>query len=738
MSFEIQFARITNSGKLDDRFLTCQHLESPDLAKSSMGEVFSLIEILSPWFPTAQIGKLIISNFTKYYYSGGSTSDLVNFEDSLKKINEDLAQVTQEGETDWIGNLNGILASIVGNNMHLAPTGHIEAYIFRDGKINHLTYALSDTTQNHPLKTFSNVVSGELKNHDKILFTNKDLFSHISLESVRQIISLNNPFLAATQITKLLRKDRARNVNLIIVNLTDKEELSTEALEQKESIFYLDKSTESLVGKLANFGKSLFSPISRFTKDKFKNIKSKKISRSPLVPRKEVPKPTLENDRFQKEFISDEGRDDSLLKDEEIKYSPDLYVHYYNAEKKKTDQAGKKVAFAKSFLQILSRIASWIFLKLKQFFNFISMTARDRNRRKYLFIAFAVILIIIVGLVITFRGRGSKIGSLQSQKILDEAIAASKEGKDLLSSGNKESAIEKFVISIDKANSIANNAIVASDAKNVISSTYQELDKITSTTRFAELKPQVSINETGKELFIIGGEAYIICDENIYKTSLLGGTPSKIASLPKGSFVGGAKQDKIIYLYSSDQNVYSFDTSTNKIEAAKINEGRWETANSINFYVGGLYLLDGVLGQIYKHTSSQDSFAKGEEYISTTTVNLKDAVSFAIDGSIYVLKNNGKVIKLQKSKVQDFSLKNIPKPFDAIKEPSKIFTDSDTPSLYILDKAQKRILEFDENGQFVHQYALPENFNKISDFSVSIKSRKIWILEQGSVYEISI
>src|SRR3990167_168204 len=114
MSYEIQFARITNSGKLPERFLTCQHLEAEDLAKKPMGEVFSLIEILSPWFPTAQIGKMIISNFAKYYYEGGSTSDLVNFENSLKRVNEDLAQVTQQGETDWIGNLNGILASIVG------------------------------------------------------------------------------------------------------------------------------------------------------------------------------------------------------------------------------------------------------------------------------------------------------------------------------------------------------------------------------------------------------------------------------------------------------------------------------------------------------------------------------------------------------------------------------------------------------------------------------------------------
>ena len=50
MKYEIQFARITNAGKLHDRFLNCQYIKPEELSKSSMGENFTLIEILSPWF----------------------------------------------------------------------------------------------------------------------------------------------------------------------------------------------------------------------------------------------------------------------------------------------------------------------------------------------------------------------------------------------------------------------------------------------------------------------------------------------------------------------------------------------------------------------------------------------------------------------------------------------------------------------------------------------------------------
>lgn len=739
MNYEIQFARVTNSGKLADRFLTCQHLQSEDLAKSAMGEIFALIEILSPWFPTAQIGKLIINNFAKFYYGGGSTSDLVNFENSLKHINEDLAQITQEGETEWIGNLNGILASIVGSNLHLAPSGRIDAFIFRDGKVNHLTYGLSETSQNHPLKTFSNVISGELKNHDKILITNKEVFNHLSLESIRQIITINSPSSAALQIAKLFKKARTRNVNLIIINLILKEELSNETIaKETESVFYLDKSMESPLIKVASFWKNLALPLIRIIRNKFKKSPRKlaKIKRETLAEKKEVSSKDESADRFEQEFIQG-TRDDGLLKDEEIKYSPDLYIHYYNA-KKAESLKGKKI---NKGLNFFGNFGLWLLDKIKLSFKFIVKTSRDRTRRKYLYIALAILLILIIGLVIFWRGKETKIGNLQSQKILDEAISLQKDGKNLLLSGDIEQAKAKFVLSIDKADSIKENSFVGNDALNTITSSYTELDKLTSATRFNELKPVITISETPKSFFVIGGETYLITDENIYKATFLGGSPAKVASIPKGqgNLSFGTRQDKIIYFYTSDQNLYQLDTNTDKLDQVKIAEAsRWETANSIANYVGAIYLLDGVIGQIYKHSSTQNQFAKGEEYISATKINLKQSVSLAIDGSIYVLKNDGKVIKIQKSKLQDFSLKSIPTPYDEIKGPLKIFTDADTPSIYILDLSQKRILEFDKEGQFVHQYYLPQNFDKINDFAVSAKQRKIWILNGSSVYEISI
>lgn len=747
MRYEIQFARITNADKLNDRFLNCKHTAATELSASNKGDIFTLIEILSPWFNSAKIGQTILSRFSESYFQGGSTSDLVNFENSLKEVNEYLASITQNGETDWIGNLNGILAVIVENNLHLAPTGQVEAYIFRDGKINQLTQAVGTNAETHPLKTFSNVVSGQLKINDKILIANKGLFEHLPLESVHQIVILNDPSTAAAQISKFLRKDKTKHTNLVIINLGSKEELSGQTLNHNlENVFYLDKSSESIFSKIGSFWQTIISPLGKIVSSKvaktsgglIKKTTEKFKNRKPAVAEKtdhsEEEKP---QDKFQREFLSHDNRDDHLLKDEEIKYSPDLYVHYYQEKKERAKKESKLKPALNFVLEKLKNLVSW----------FIA-TWRDRSRRKYIYIILACLIIVILGLFIAFKSKAKEIGNLEAQKILDEAIAAEKDGKNALLSGNSEKAKENFVIAITKAQDISGVSQVSKDAEDVLANSYQEMDKLISATRFRSLEPIVKLpTNDGKGLFIVSGQAYILTDNDIYRANILGGTPEKVTNIAKtkGSFTTGTILGNIIYLYTNNQNLFEFNTSASKLSAAKItDDSRWETANSLSGFVGSLYLLDGVVGEIYKHSSTEDTFDKGEEYIANKNSQLKESVSLAVDGSIYVLKNNGEVIKIQRSKIQDFSLKNLPTPYDKIIDPKKIYTDSDTPSLYILDngsteeKKPRRILEFDKDGFFVRQYILPDNFNAISDFQVSVKSKKIWILSEDGLYEISI
>lgn len=688
MEYEIQYARLITSEKLPDRFLNAQLKASTDLSKSQMGEIFTLVEILTPWFPTAQIGQTIIQTFFDAYYAGGSTSDLVNFETALKKVNESLATITQNGETDWLGNLNAILGVVIENKIHLAQTGKAEAYIFRDGKVNHLTEGLAqNSTEAHPLSTFSNITSGELKHNDKILIANPDLYKNLSLDNIRQIITLGEtPSETILQIAKLLKKKKTKAVNVLEMNLVSSEELAKLPIENVET-YYLDKPLESILSNVARFWNSLIYPIIKFVASRGKRAGNSSLDftknyLSTLKKKREEAQPIKKRDLFQKEFIDNSVHDDMLLKDEEINYSPELDVHYYNeAQKEKNNRAGK----------IFDKIFSSLWTVISKIRNFISNLYHSKKTRPYFYIMIAAILLIFIAVFIHFRHNSNNNLDLnQAQDILKQAETDEQNAKQALLSNDKDKAKILFVSAIQGANKISSFPVVGTDAQTVINDSYAELDKLTSTTRFANITPLLSLNNKADDVYVVSGYGVFASANDIYKGLISGGKIQKVANLPSdgGNVSFGTVIGTSIYLYTSTQKVYEFDTTSSKLSPVTIN-GSWETANAIASFSGSIYLLDGVIGQIYKHTSNSSGFDAGSAYITSKSINLNGSNSLAIDGALYVLQNNGQVKKLQKSKLQDFSLQNIPAPNSTIDKPLKIYTDADTSSLYILDGAQK-------------------------------------------------
>ena len=732
MEYEVQYARITTTGKLPDRFLNCQSRSSMDISKAYMGTFYSLIEINSPWFATSQVGQSIINTFYQAYYSGDSTSDLDNFESALKAVNENLTKITQNGETNWIGNLNAILAIQIENRIILAQTGTAEAYIFRQGKVNHLTYGLAqDQTEVHPANTFSNVTSGELKVHDKVLIANPDLFVNLELDTLKEIISINSPRQAVLQIAKILKKKKVRAVNVMILDLMTLEQASKVLEDNLSDNIHLDRPIESafvgfekvwqqILSPLFSFlGKllaSAFGKLFTFTVKSIKNMKQKQAAKPAKM------------DQFHKDFIQDSGKDEGLLKDEEIQYSPELHVHHYEMEKK------KKIAGDKY------KIVKLIWQKVMNFVHWLILLWHSKKNRPYLLGALGLIVVVIIIFAISAgKGSGKKMTLLEAQTILKTVQAAQKDGKNYSSIGDSERAKISFNNCVLGAQKISSIEILKQDSQAAGQSCQTELDRLTNTTRYASLQPIMSGVTGVKNVFNIAGQNYLVTANEIYRVGAGTAKPEKVASLPRnnGDILYGVASSEIIFLYTSSQNVYEYSIVNDTFEQAKIN-GTWEKATGLSYYNGNFYLLDGVNGQVYKHVLSSQGFAAGQNYLNAGFATIKNGISFAVDGSVYVLRSTGDVVKLQGGKVQDFIIRDLPTPNSKIEKPVKLYTDSDTSSIFILDAGQNRIIEFDKDGHFIHQYAMPDGFGTITDFDVSTKTKKLWLVSQNNLYELSL
>lgn len=190
--------------------------------------------------------------------------------------------------------------------------------------------------------------------------------------------------------------------------------------------------------------------------------------------------------------------------------------------------------------------------------------------------------------------------------------------------------------------------------------------------------------------------------------------------------------DKNIYGLTSDA-VYSLDKEgKNKKQIIK-NDRAWEDGVALFPYFGNIYVLDKKQNQILKFVAGSLGFSK-VNYFSDTKPNFSNAVSLAIDSSIYVLSSNGTIDKFTKGKTDSFSISGLDMPF---KNPTRIYTNINNDNIYVLDNGNSRIVILDKNGAYKAQYKA-DIIKTAKDFDVFEKDKKIFVLSSGKIYQIDL
>src|SRR3990167_1869524 len=116
----MRYCRLTPSEKLPDRFLFSGVLKNPD----NTIILSYIIEVTKPWFPTSRVAPVIINELkSSLARLSGLSDSLKCFEETLKDVNELLFDLSEQGEIEWIGNLNSLIMFVKQGEIHLAQTG---------------------------------------------------------------------------------------------------------------------------------------------------------------------------------------------------------------------------------------------------------------------------------------------------------------------------------------------------------------------------------------------------------------------------------------------------------------------------------------------------------------------------------------------------------------------------------------------------------------------------------------
>lgn len=101
---------------------------------------------------------------------------------------------------------------------------------------------------------------------------------------------------------------------------------------------------------------------------------------------------------------------------------------------------------------------------------------------------------------------------------------------------------------------------------------------------------------------------------------------------------------------------------------------------------------------------------------------------------MFVLHSTGSVTKYSAGAHADFTLSTID---PAITSAQRIFTDENTAHLYVLDKTNKRVVEFGKDGKLVAQYQ-SNAFTNASDMIIDEANKKMYVLSDNKVYQVDI
>lgn len=237
-------------------------------------------------------------------------------------------------------------------------------------------------------------------------------------------------------------------------------------------------------------------------------------------------------------------------------------------------------------------------------------------------------------------------------------------------------------------------------------------------------------------LLELRGSLFAYDTKNFYKT---------IRNIVEKGIEVSAKESILAAAVRKDQNTLLFLTDAPRIIESKNGvitpmstaDDAWKKGTEIKTFGRYSYVLDPVENQIWKYERKRSSFSGASAY--NQGADLSRAVSFSIDGSIYVLSDDGSIQKLFRGVKSDFNFRDLPSiPFSGKK--LKLYTTPELDFLYVLDPENSRILVFNKGDRFAtyKKQVLFEGVSDVRDFVVDETGQKANIVTAEKIYELSL
>ncbi|TEU14708.1 MAG: hypothetical protein E3J21_15070 [Anaerolineales bacterium] len=204
--------------------------------------------------------------------------------------------------------------------------------------------------------------------------------------------------------------------------------------------------------------------------------------------------------------------------------------------------------------------------------------------------------------------------------------------------------------------------------------------------------------------------------------------------------VGSGRQTSNLLVLESGGSLLEYDPVFGLAVLPVGDKDKWRYPQLIGSYFGNFYLLDSQSNQIFKYLPTADGgYSNPPELWFQIDVDLTGVVDMAIDGYIYLLYADGRILKFMGGELEPFELTELDEP---LRGPTAIFTgpDEETKFLYVADAGNRRIVQFSKEGQFIRQFraAEPGVFDQLKNLHVDEIGSKLYVLSGNTLYMANI
>lgn len=364
---------------------------------------------------------------------------------------------------------------------------------------------------------------------------------------------------------------------------------------------------------------------------------------------------------------------------------------------------------------------------------------QGENKTKRTAVSVGFILLILLGISIVFGVRQSKISAERKQisGTLEEIQHNLAEAKSLAGI-NTQRARELMMNAKSKAQELKDEGIKDQELDTLIA---QITDSMGSVGGIYEESPQLfldlgllSSGFNGSEM-ALSDDRMLVLDTNASKLVSIEVSTKKTQILAGPDDIAGAKKTAV---YTTRNFVVS-DDEILEIDArgvGLVKKKDWEGDTLLSAYTGNIYVLDKGISKVYRYQGlGGGNFGDKEEWFSSaTTPDLGDALSWGIDGAVWVLKKDGIIRKFTLGKQDAFSVTGLDKP---ISDATDIYVDDETEYLYILDPKNERVVVVAKTGEFKAEYVNSDIANA-KRLVVSEKDKKMILLTGNKLEELEI